>query len=352
MFHIAEINAPAQLASFSLVWQSLWDRTRARSFFQTRDWLDCYWNQFGEDRKFRVIMVLSAERPIGIVPLVIKRTQTALGSLRVLTYPLDGWGPFFGPIGFDPTATMLGALKHLAQTPRDWDLLDLRAIDNRRDKGRTAHAFRLAGLPMTQRPWEMNREIPLGEWTTGDQFLLRRRLKDAEKSLRAQGLIEFERSRSLVADPWEAARSRGLLEDALPLLAENNESADWLTEVHRAALCGLAADVCVLRVGGHVAAAALNAVAAETVTPIAINVHRELPYAARIVFMGRMLFDGLDRGDTSCLFGPRTTTWSANWLPVERPSDRLTHFAKFKPRAQLLRLNELRKQWWDTQATA
>ena len=36
-------------------------------------------------RKLRVLMVLSATRPIGIVPLMIKRTDTSLGSLRVLT---------------------------------------------------------------------------------------------------------------------------------------------------------------------------------------------------------------------------------------------------------------------------
>lgn len=353
MFNVAEINDPAQLASFSLVWQSLWDRTKDRSFFQTRDWFDCYWKQFGADRKLRVLMVLSATRPIGIVPLVIKRTETALGSLRVLTYPLDGWGPFFGPVGSDATATMFGALQHLSQTPRDWDLLDLCGIDDDRiDKGRTANAFRLAGLPMTQRLWEMNREVHVGEWSTGDQFLLRRRIMDAEKSLSGSGIIEFERSRVQINDPWEAARSRGLLEDALPLLAENNKTADWLTEVHRALLCGIVADVCVLRIFGHVAAASISAVTGETVTPIAMQVRHELQGAAQTVFLGRMLFDGMDRGDMSYRFGPRTADWAADWLPTERPSYRLTHYAGYKPRAQLLRLNEIRKRWWEAKATA
>jgi len=349
MFHVAEINDPAKLASFSLVWQSLWDRTPQRSFFQTRDWFDCYWRHVGANRKLRVLMVISATRPIGIVPLVIKRTETALGSLRVLTYPLDGWGPFFGPIGSDPTATMFGALKHLAQTRRDWDLLDLRGVDDDRlDQGRTANAFRLAGLPMTQRVWEGNREIAVGNWSTGDQFLLRRRLRDAEKILSQQGVWEFERSRALESDPWEAARSRSLLEAALPLLAGSDEAMAKLNEVHTSTLCANVSDICVLRINGHVAAAALNTVAGEIVTPLALNFHHTGNEAAKTVFFGRMLFDGLERGDGSYLFGPRTVNWTDGWLPVDLPSYRLTHFAGMKPRAQLLRLNELRKQWWQS----
>lgn len=347
MFSVAEINTPQQLASFSLVWQSLWDRTPQRSFFQTRDWLECYLRRFGSERRLRVLMVLSATRPIGIVPLVIKRTETSLGSLRVLTYPLDGWGPFFGPIGSDPTATMYGALKHLAESKRDWDLLDLRGVDeDRLDKGRTANAFRLAELPMTERVWEWNQEVAPGDWTTGEQFLLRRRVKDAEKELWRRGGWEFVRSRVTQADPLETAQSRWLLEESLPLLAGDVATANWLTDLQAASLCSATADICVLRVNGKPMAAALSTVAGETVAPIAIGMDAEAGDAVKTVLMGRLLLDGLDRGDSSYVFGPRTAAWAADWLTVNRPSYRFTHFAGFKPRAQLLRLNELRKQWW------
>jgi hypothetical protein len=247
---------------------------------------------------------------------------------------------------------MFGALQHLAQTPRDWDLLDLRGIDDDRlDKGRTANAFCLAGLPMTQRIWEVNREVPIGDWTAGDQFLLRRRMGDAEKALGGHG-IEFERSRLQISDLWEASRSRGLLDDALSLLAENDQNAGWLTDLHCGLLCSLLADVCVLKLDGRVVAAALNAVVGETVTPLAIQVQHERQHAARTVFLGQMFFDGMDRGDTSYLFGPRTSNWAVGWLPVERPSYRMTHFAGLKPRAQLLRLNEFRKRWLGAMASA
>lgn len=350
MFSVAEINELDQLASFSLVWRSLWDRTPNRSLFQTREWLESYWRHFGSGRQLRVLLVLSATRPIGIVPLVIKRTETAVGSLRVLTYPLDGWGPFFGPIGSDPTATMFGALKHLAQSTGDWDLLDLRSIDDDQlDKGRTANAFRLAHLPMTRRAWEHPLEVDMNQWTTGDEFLLRRQLKDAEKLLWQHGGWEFVRHRVRDLNPVAAAESRWLLEEALPALAHSGDAA-WLTDVLEAALCSGTADLCALRLNGRVIAAALSTVTDETVIPIAIRSDPQQPDCATTVLLGRLLLDGLDYGDTQYLFGPRTSAWAANWRPVSRTSYRYTHFAGFKPRAQLLRLNEFRKRWWPAQS--
>jgi CelD/BcsL family acetyltransferase involved in cellulose biosynthesis len=347
MLTVAEVNQPDQLASFSLVWQTLWDRTPQRSFFQTRDWLECYCRHFGADRKLRVLMVLSATRPIGIVPLVIKRAATALGTLRVLTYPLDGWGPFFGPIGSDPTATLFGALKHLAETPRDWDLLDLRSVDDERvDKGRTANAFQLAGLPATQRLWERNLEVPVAHWSTGDQFHFRRRMKEAEKQLGERGGWEFIRLRIVAPDPEQATECRFLAAEARAMLVSTGMSFPWFSDVVEAALCAGVADVCQLRVNGRLAAAAFNTVADETVQPLAIVFSPEIGPAARTVLMGRMLFDGLDRGDTTYLFGRRTAEWAEEWRPNLRPSERFTHFAGYRPRAQILRLNELRKRWW------
>lgn len=347
MFTVAEINDPKKLASFSLVWQTLWDRTPNRSFFQTRDWLENYWRHFGAHRKLRVLMVMSALRPIGIVPLVIKRTTTAVGSLRVLTYPLDGWGPFFGPIGSDPTATMFGALKHLAATPRDWDLLDLRGIDDAGlDKGRTANAFRLAGLPATSRVWEENREVAIAEWSTGEQFQLRRRVKDAERALWQHGGWEFVRARVTEGAPELSPICRAMFQESRALLTPVNMPFGWLPDVFEAAVCTATADVCQLWVNGRLTVAAFNTVAGEAVHPVAIGSEANATSAAQTVFLGRMLFDGLDRGDSTYLFGPKTATWAADWLPASRPSQRLTHFAGFRPRAQLLRLNALCKRLW------
>ena len=347
MFTVAEINDPQKLGSFSLVWQTLWDRTPRRSFLQTREWLDCCCRRFDSERKLRVLMVQSATRPIGIVPLVIKRVRTRLGSLRMLTYPLEGFGPFFGPIGSDPTATLFGALKHLADTPRDWDLIDLRGVDDERlDKGRTANAFRLSRLPATRRVWERNLEIPVADWTTAEQFQHRRRIREAEKTLWRRGAWEFARIRLSADDPLLAEECRKRFEESRSLFALPEFAEPWWNDVLEAAICTGTADICQLWLNDRLIAAAFNTVADERVQPMAIGVNPNLGDAARTTFLGRMLLDGLDRGDGSYVFGVRTAEWAEEWLPTIRPSYRFTHFAGLQPQAQLLRLNELRKQWW------
>ena len=69
------------------------------SFFQSLDWLRVYWRHFGAGQQLRVLVVTSCGEPMGIVPLVVRRETTRVGEVRVLTYPLDDWGTYFGPIG-------------------------------------------------------------------------------------------------------------------------------------------------------------------------------------------------------------------------------------------------------------
>ncbi|MGQ9504850.1 MAG: hypothetical protein ACUVQR_08065, partial [Thermogutta sp.] len=79
--------------------------------------------------------------------LVVKRESSRLGTLRVLTYPLDNWGDFYGPIGPNPTATLLTALRYIAEGERDWNAVDLRWVDRERcDHDRTPAAMRQVGL--------------------------------------------------------------------------------------------------------------------------------------------------------------------------------------------------------------
>ena len=88
------------------------------TFFKTFDWLDTYWRHFGHDQKLRVLIVYSAGEPLGILPLCVRAEPYRLSKVRVLTYPLDNWSTWFGPIGPNPASTMLAAMQHLRRTPR------------------------------------------------------------------------------------------------------------------------------------------------------------------------------------------------------------------------------------------
>ena len=61
-----------------------------------------------------VLVVRADGRPLGILPLVVQRESTRVGRVRTLTYPLHDWGTFYGPIGPNPTATLLAGLRHVA----------------------------------------------------------------------------------------------------------------------------------------------------------------------------------------------------------------------------------------------
>ena len=160
---VEEINDIRDLAGYRLLWNSLLPQTGNATFFHSLDWLGVYWKHYGGNQKLRTLIVSAADRPIGIVPLVIRREQTRVGPVRTLTFPLHNWGTFYGPLGPNPTATLLAGLNHVRQTRRDWDLFDLRWVDKvGYDFGRTQRVMEFAG---TQYNLGLGFTSPTGEWT-------------------------------------------------------------------------------------------------------------------------------------------------------------------------------------------
>ncbi len=126
MADVVEINDLEELEQYRLAWNALLPQTPRASFFHTFDWLKTYWQFFGGEQRLRVLVVRSEGRPIGIVPLCVRTDHFQVGNVRVLTYPLSDWGTWYGPIGPNPSASLFMAMKHVQETPRDWDMLDLR----------------------------------------------------------------------------------------------------------------------------------------------------------------------------------------------------------------------------------
>ncbi len=102
MHSILEINTLDQLTAFRTDWGKLLSDTPGATFFQSFQWLEAYWRHFGAEKTLRTVIVLEDDRTVGIVPLIVRMEETRVGRLRVLTYPLDNWGSFYGPIGADP----------------------------------------------------------------------------------------------------------------------------------------------------------------------------------------------------------------------------------------------------------
>jgi CelD/BcsL family acetyltransferase involved in cellulose biosynthesis len=126
MFEVEEFNALSELNRLRPAWSRLLADTPAADFFRTLAWLEVYWRHFGAGQRLRVLAVSQGATLAGILPLMVTTRRTRLGRFRVLEFPLDFWGSFYGPIGPRAEATLRAGLAHILATPRDWDYLDLR----------------------------------------------------------------------------------------------------------------------------------------------------------------------------------------------------------------------------------
>jgi CelD/BcsL family acetyltransferase involved in cellulose biosynthesis len=352
---VTEIRDVEQLEALRLPWSVLYSKTPARSFFHTMDWLLAYWRNFGEGQQLRVLVVSSGGEMIGILPLVVRRERTRLGWLRVLTYPLQDWGSYYGPIGGQPAATLLAAMLHLKESPRDWDVCDLRWIDGETDRGRTRRAMELSGFAACPGIWDETCVLDLPE--TWDAYFarltskFRNNIRRAEKKLAELGEIELERYRPLGAASGDDDPRWELFDECVELARRSwqassldgttlchSEVASFFRETHAAAARHGALDLAVLRLSGRAIAFGYNYHAQGSIYGLRAGYDPEFASCgAATVLIARMIGDSISRGDRRFDLGVATKEVKTRWQPRLIPLGRVTHYPA-SPRAQLLKL--------------
>ncbi len=202
MLQVEEINQIERLAGIRHEWGSLFAQTVGASFFHSLDWLEIYWRHFGRDQKLRALLVRDSDQLIGIVPLVIRREKTHVGTIRTLTFPLHDWGSFYGPLGPTPERTLEAGLLHVRKIRRDWDILELRwqgapgTDPEMAQRAMLAAGFQSfptvsdqAAVVDLTGTWESYWKSRKGAWL--------RRFRHAERQLAEQGEITYLRYRPL-----------------------------------------------------------------------------------------------------------------------------------------------------------
>ena len=362
MPNVIEINDIDALEDYRLSWHSLLGETRGASFFQSLDWLQCYWSYFGEGQRLRALVVVDERRPVGIVPLTVIRERTGVGPLRVLTFPLHAWGWFYGPIGANPTATLTVAMKYLAKAERDWDMCDLRWVDNDRlDHGRTQGAMDAAGLTATKRIWQPTSVVDMaGGW---DAYLASRTAKHRgnqrryEKRVAKLGVIEHIRYRPRGSvhgedDPrWDLydacveVAERGWQANAKEGTTISHESVrDFFRDSYALAVRNGMADLNLLTADDKPIAFSYNYVHDGYVSGIrsGFDVSFTESGAGNVMYQ-RVLQDSFQRGDRVFDLGVGSLDAKRVWRTDLVNSYRYTHYPTGSPRSQILRL----KHWWD-----
>jgi hypothetical protein len=290
----------------------------------------------------------------------VLRDRTRLGNVRMLTYPLHEWGSYYGPIGPNPAAALLAAMRHIRRTPRDWDLLDLRWVDKPgHDHGRTRAALEQAGFAVHESTWK---EIPLIEMTSNwDEYFagrtskFRNNVRRAERNAAEIGEVRLERHRPLPAaegdgDPrWDfydlceqVSRRSWQADSTDGTTLCHEEIRPFLRDLHAVAARAGAVDMNLLWIGDKPAAFSYNYHYQGYVNGLRVGFDTDLTkLAPGNLLYHRVFRDSFERGDRVIDLGPGSLEAKKPWLTSTPWSYRYRHYPLAAPRAQLLRM----KHW-------
>jgi len=360
MSHVEEINNIREVTDRKLLWDALWAETRGATYFHCLDWLATYWRHYHCCQKLRVLVVHGSGQPVGVLPLVVRSEKSRIGQFRVLGYPLDDWGTFYGPIGPNPTATLLAGLRHVRRTARDWDLIDLRYVDRHgTDRSRTPMAMQQVGLPGHRQAWAQASVVELdGRWEDYWQARkkhFRRNVERCRRRLEEQGKLTLVRHRPEGARFGDDDPRWDLYQTCVRIARQSWQGSSktgttlchtcvcaYLRDAHAAATRAGAADVCLLKLDGR---------------PIAFIYHYQHqgrlyglrkghdPQFARFgpgtVLQAMVLEDSFRRSDRLYDMGAGSVQSKRHWQTSLATSYRYTHYPMAVPRTQLLRA----KRW-------
>ena len=353
---VREINDVDELAAYRGVWDALLAETPDATFFQSLDWLESYWKHYGHGQRLRVLVVCDEGNVVGILPLVVRTEATKVGRIRFLTYPLDYWGSFYGPVGPTPDRILQDGLRHIRATKRDWDALELRWVGcSRADRLRTEGALKSARFGACDTvlnhtsiidlsgTWEGYLASRTGKW--------RNNYRRWQRRLAARGEVTYQRYRPRGtmhndADPrWDlfdacleiAERSwQGSMERGTTL--SHPRIRPFLTDVHEVAARAGALDLNLLRLDGQPIAFAYNYHYRGHLFGLRIGYDA----AASRDGVGNLLYtraieDSFLRGDRIYDMGPGSLECKRKLQTSIEPILRYSHFPLRSVRSQLVR---------------
>jgi CelD/BcsL family acetyltransferase involved in cellulose biosynthesis len=366
MTHIRELNHIADLDAWRCAWRELLAQTHGATFFQSLEWLEVYWNHYGRGQRLRVFLAEDDRGPFGILPLVVRRERTKVGTVRFLTYPLDYWGSFYGPIGPEPERTLAAGLEHVCRTKRDWDVLELRWVGtDDADCRRVEQAFDDSGLRGHRTVLDSTAVIDLeGSW---DDYLAaknskwRNNLSRWQRKVSQLGEPSYLRYRPRGADQDDADPRWDLYDDCLKIARaswqgssltgttlSHDAVAAFLKDVHTAAARLGALDLNLLYLDGRPIAFAYNYHYRGRVFGLRVGYDAACSRdGVGNVLYGRAIEDSFRRGDRVYDLGPGSLECKRYFLTAIRPIYRYSYFPPLAIRALPLRW----KRYLDSRST-
>jgi CelD/BcsL family acetyltransferase involved in cellulose biosynthesis len=361
MARILEIQRIEELAQFRREWGALLDQTAGASFFQSLEWLEIYWRHFGLGQQLRVLVVLEEDRPVGILPLVVRSERSKVGLIRVLTFPLQSWGSFYGPIGPTPRRTLTLGMEHIRSTRRDWDILELRWQGALGTDPTLAQAAMLeAGFQAYPTEWDRTAIVDLdGTWESywaSRKGAWLRRFRHAEHKLAEQGELRYMHYRPKglncgdgsprwdLYDACEELANRSWQGSATDGTTLSHDSVrQFLRESHEAASAAGAVDLNLLYLGDSPVAFVYGYHYRGYVYGLRRGFDSDLSReGAGNVLLGYTLRDCFKHGDRVYDLGVGSIESKRSFFTRMIPILRYSHYPPLAIRTQVLRL----KRWW------
>ena len=360
---VIEINSLDQLQPYRMVWNSLFMQTPRASFFHTYNWLHSYWKHCAGNQRMRILVIRASGTPLGIVPLCVRTERFRACSARILTYPIRDWGTWFGPIGPNPSASMFMAMQHIRDTPRNWDLMELRWTDAQRsDRSAALRAMRAAGFrPRKSAHHSVSIVQFNGDWDSylnGKKSKWRSNLKQQMRTIEKCGKIGFIRYRPLgVAqgdgDPWwelfDTCRKvsqqswQGSSKTGASL--NNAQTRNYLQESHADAARRGMLDITLLTVNNQPAAFTYNYHHNGHVHGLRMGYDSAISNSGLgNVLMARTIEDSFQRGDVSHDLGVGDNQFKREFRTGIESSFQFSHYPWAVVRSQTVRLS----RWIDS----
>ncbi|MCA9041087.1 MAG: hypothetical protein KDA65_12115 [Planctomycetaceae bacterium] len=326
MLIVSEYHNFEELSSVSDVWNRLWGQTPDSSFLQSYEAFEATCTQAGLRDQLKVLMVSLMGKPIGFVPFVIRPMTTSLGTLRVLTFPMEEWHSFYNTIGPHKTIILQTVIKHLKKSGRNWDYLDWTGLVKQgREKERLQTAGILHGMKLEQHDSRECSLINLEKgwysfWTNADAEI-RQEAHSMERRLQAMGRVRLMRCRSIAENQTDEPGDNLIYQHLQKILADNvanpigknserrgTRNHDFIGRIHDSAVKHAVADWSVLYVDEEPIAAAYGLAHQGRLEMLALASRVGWPRESRLVLMKMLLEDSCRRGDLNIII---PTTWGS-----------------------------------------
>ena len=330
---VFEVNDLATLAELKPLWNELLVKTPRPAFCQTFDWLQLYWDHFGDRQRLRVFCREEFGETIGLTVLVEREHH----GRYELTLPSVG-SETLEPLGTNSSASWSAIGNHLRAELTRKHLLDLRGLHDPHDS--TLSALRAVGLPVRSESWAgaclLRLDGDFAKFSSQLSPTLRVLIDTGEQRLTAFGPTKFVRFRPQKADRSPPQFSDELYQDCLNIALNDEQQmsrADsllnaperhlFLRDLLPWAWQHSAADLCLLLVGSRPIAFRFHTLMRGQLRTVWTGIDtefRNLPLAT--LLLHRTLRDSSQRGDVELDLGPThadvVREWHGTQLPLRR----------------------------------